>query len=180
MTAWGLPAYRGRQIFDALHRRATRSLADIHEVPRDLRERLEREMPISLPEIIRREPSEDGSVKYGLRLSDGALVEAVYMPGDAAVAKVNEFTDARAVTAAEPRAGTSAALPTEPAERFTVCLSSQTGCAVDCAFCVTGRLGEGATFPRARSWGSSTPSSMRPDAHRRDCGSFSWGWGSPS
>lgn len=143
MTAWGLPAYRGRQIFDALHRRATRSLADIHEVPRDLRERLEREMPISLPEIIRREPSEDGSVKYGLRLSDGALVEAVYMPGDAAVAKVNEFTDARAVTAAEPRAGTSAALPTEPAERFTVCLSSQTGCAVDCAFCVTGRLGGG-------------------------------------
>jgi 23S rRNA (adenine2503-C2)-methyltransferase len=27
--------------------------------------------------------------------------------------------------------------------KFTVCLSSQTGCAVDCAFCVTGRLGGG-------------------------------------
>jgi 23S rRNA (adenine2503-C2)-methyltransferase len=32
---------------------------------------------------------------------------------------------------------------TEPAEKYTVCLSSQTGCAVDCAFCVTGRLGGG-------------------------------------
>ncbi|MGH9368512.1 MAG: radical SAM protein, partial [Thermoanaerobaculia bacterium] len=27
--------------------------------------------------------------------------------------------------------------------KYTVCLSSQTGCAVDCAFCVTGRLGGG-------------------------------------
>jgi len=143
MTAWNLPAYRGRQIFDAIHGRGARSAADIHEVPRDLRERLERETPIALPAIIRREPSRDGSVKYGLRLFDGALVEAVYMPGDAAVAQVNEFTDARARAAVEPAAPTPGSIPTEPAKRFTVCLSSQTGCAVDCAFCVTGRLGGG-------------------------------------
>ncbi len=30
-----------------------------------------------------------------------------------------------------------------PVPRFTICLSSQTGCAVDCVFCVTGRLGGG-------------------------------------
>lgn len=145
LTAWGLPAYRGRQVFDAIHGRGARSASDIHEVPRDLRERLDREMPIVLPAVVRREPSRDGSVKYGLRLSDGALVEAVYMPGDAAVAEVNEFTDARAVAAVEPagRTGASSSGPTEPARRFTVCLSSQTGCAVDCAFCVTGRLGGG-------------------------------------
>ena len=35
------------------------------------------------------------------------------------------------------------------AERFTVCLSSQTGCAVDCAFCVTGRLGAGRNLTAA-------------------------------
>lgn len=143
MTGWGLPAFRGRQVFDALHGRAERTMAGIHEVPRELRERLEREMPIVLPAVVRREPSRDGSVKYGLRLSDGALVEAVYMPGDAAVAQVNEFTDARAGTAAEPAARAKEADPTGPAQRFTVCLSSQTGCAVDCAFCVTGRLGGG-------------------------------------
>ncbi|HKC23400.1 MAG TPA: 23S rRNA (adenine(2503)-C(2))-methyltransferase RlmN [Thermoanaerobaculia bacterium] len=28
-------------------------------------------------------------------------------------------------------------------ERITICLSSQAGCAVDCAFCVTGRMGAG-------------------------------------
>ena len=144
VTAWGLPAFRGRQIFDALHGRGARSMSDVHEVPRELRERLDREMPVALPAVVRREPSRDGSVKYGLRLADGALVEAVYMPGDAALAQVNEFTDARAAGAAVPEpARRTDARSTEPAKRFTVCLSSQTGCAVDCAFCVTGRLGGG-------------------------------------
>ena len=50
----------------------------------------------ALPEIARRDGSADGSVKFGLRLSDGALIEAVYMPGRGAVARVNEFADARA------------------------------------------------------------------------------------
>ena len=144
MKAWGLPAFRGRQVFDALHGRGARSMSDVHEVPRELRERLDREMPVALPAVVRREPSRDGSVKYGLRLADGALVEAVYMPGDAALAQVNEFADARAVGAADPEpARRTDARSTEPAKRFTVCLSSQTGCAVDCAFCVTGRLGGG-------------------------------------
>jgi len=139
---WELPAYRGRQIFDAIHRRGARSAAEIHEVPRELRERLDSEMPIGLPSVVRREASRDGSVKYGLRLGDGALIEAVYMPGDPGGAEVNEFEDARATAADETRdAGPRS--PVARAGRFTVCLSSQTGCAVDCAFCVTGRLGGG-------------------------------------
>jgi len=79
---WSVPAYRGRQIFDAIHRRGVRSVRDIHEIPRDLRERLDREMPIALPAIVKSAASRDGSVKYGLKLEDGALIEAVYMPGD--------------------------------------------------------------------------------------------------
>jgi len=136
----GLERFRARQIFDALHVRGVRDYAAIRELPGDLRERLARELPIRLPEIARREPSSDGSVKLGLRLADGALVEAVFMPGDRSSAQVNEYSDAR--VAAGERIP-EAAKPTPPAERFTVCLSSQTGCAVDCAFCVTGRLGGG-------------------------------------
>jgi 23S rRNA (adenine2503-C2)-methyltransferase len=142
---WGVPAYRGRQIFDALHRRGARSAAEIHEVPRELRNRIDAEMPIGLPQIVRREPSRDGSVKYGLRLEDGALVEAVFMPGDAGAAAVNEFEDARSVrpdAAPSPRPSPGGRGGEAPG-KFTVCLSSQTGCAVDCAFCVTGRLGAG-------------------------------------
>jgi 23S rRNA (adenine2503-C2)-methyltransferase len=144
--SWSLPAFRGRQIFDAIHRRGARSPAGIHEVPRDVRDRLERELPIGLPAIVRREASRDGSVKYGLRLEDGALVEAVYMPDDGASAEVNEFADARADLGGDstpsPRPSPGGR-GSNASSRFTVCLSSQTGCAVDCAFCVTGRLGGG-------------------------------------
>jgi len=143
---WSVPAFRGRQIFDAIHRRGARSASEIHEIPRELRDRLEREMPIGLlPGIVRRETARDGSVKYGIRLEDGALVEAVYMPGDGGGAEVNEFADARAAIGdGTPSTGPSPARRgTHQPGRFTVCLSSQTGCAVDCAFCVTGRLGGG-------------------------------------
>jgi 23S rRNA (adenine2503-C2)-methyltransferase len=139
---WSVPAYRGRQIFDAIHRRGARSAVEIHEIPRVLRNRLDQEMPIGLPAIVKSAASSDGSVKYGLRLEDGALIEAVYMPGDPGAAQVNEFEDARAVTP-EPRVRSPGAPAVGSPEKFTVCLSSQTGCAVDCAFCVTGRLGGG-------------------------------------
>ncbi len=140
-AGWGLPRYRGRQIFDALHRSGRLDYAAMRELPGDLRERLALELPIRLPEVARREESVDGSVKLGLRLDDGALIEAVYMPAGESTAQVNEFTDARA---SSPDGGASRGRRSTPATtRFTVCLSSQTGCAVDCAFCVTGRLGAG-------------------------------------
>jgi 23S rRNA (adenine2503-C2)-methyltransferase len=144
VAAWSLPRYRARQIFDALHRRGLRSWREVQELPGSLRERLESEIPIRLPEMARRVASSDGSVKYGLRLSDGALIEAVLMPGNRSFSEANEFEDAR--TAAEeppPSASPAVRGSTPPLEKFTVCLSSQTGCAVDCAFCVTGRLGGG-------------------------------------
>jgi 23S rRNA (adenine2503-C2)-methyltransferase len=144
MAHWELPPFRGRQVFDALHRRGVRSYAAIREIPGPLRDRLAAEMPIRLPEIARREESRDGSVKYGLRLSDGNLIEAVFMPGEAGAAAVNEFEDARAAAAAAPeRSGLEGARRAPARRSFTVCLSSQTGCAVDCVFCVTGRLGGG-------------------------------------
>lgn len=152
--SWSLPRYRGRQLFDALHRRGVRDYAAMRELPGPIRERLARELPLALPEIARREESSDGSVKYGLRLADGALVEAVFMPGLASLSAANEFEDARTkqggsapAAGGSPgparRAGESKRGSTPPGEKFTVCLSSQTGCAVDCAFCVTGRLGGG-------------------------------------
>jgi 23S rRNA (adenine2503-C2)-methyltransferase len=164
---WSLPRYRGRQVFDALHRQGVRDYSAMQVLPKDLRERLARELPLAIPEIVRSEPSSDGSIKYGLRLFDGALIEAVFMPGEARHATVNEFEDARAAapggaaskesrvrdlrpsgvlnleseTRAAQRSAASQSRIQNP--RFTVCLSSQTGCAVDCAFCVTGRLGGG-------------------------------------
>ena len=138
-----LPRYRGRQVFDALHRRARFDYGAMRELPAGLRETLAREIPIRLPEVARREESVDGSVKFGLRLDDGALIEAVYMPVDEATARVNEFADARAASGGSGPSVMRPRASTPPVGHFTVCLSSQTGCAVDCVFCVTGRLGGG-------------------------------------
>src|SRR5450759_3434837 len=147
---WELPRYRGRQIFDAIHGQGVRDYARMIVLPGDLRERLARELPLDLPDIVRSELSSDGIIKYGLKLSDGALIEAVFMPGEAWRAEVNEFEDARAAApagAASKESGvrdSKRPMPsTERTDKYTVCLSSQTGCAVDCAFCVTGRLGAG-------------------------------------
>ncbi len=129
----------------------------MRELPKDLRERLARELPIFCPEIARREVSTDGSAKYGLRLADGALIEAVFMPGETSRARVNEFTDARVDPSGAgglaPGARRMAAEGSGSAKRFTVCLSSQTGCAVDCGFCVTGRLGGGRNLSAAEILG---------------------------
>lgn len=142
--SWSLPPYRGRQIFDALHRKGNRDYGLARELPGALQERLAREVPLVLPSIARRDPSSDGSVKYGLRLADGRLIEAVFMPGTRSFSEANEFEDARAHPGSPPALGTPPSVgPAAPLPKFTVCLSSQTGCAVDCAFCVTGRLGAG-------------------------------------
>ncbi|MGH9441919.1 MAG: 23S rRNA (adenine(2503)-C(2))-methyltransferase RlmN [Thermoanaerobaculia bacterium] len=142
----GEAPFRGRQIFDALHRRSVANFGAMSELSADARERWATAVPMALPETVRREASGDGSVKYGLRFSDGALVEAVFMPrGEEGAAVSDELADARERSAPAP--GASGGVPGSServaSERATVCLSSQTGCAVDCRFCVTGRLGAG-------------------------------------
>jgi 23S rRNA (adenine2503-C2)-methyltransferase len=133
------PVYRGRQIFDGIHARRATSYAEMTELSRKDRDAWAAAVPLGLPEIARRDVSADGSVKYGLRFADRALVEAVFMPrGEEEAFAASEFEDARA---SEGLAG-GRAMASDPA-RATICLSSQTGCAVDCRFCVTGRLGAG-------------------------------------
>jgi 23S rRNA (adenine2503-C2)-methyltransferase len=139
----GEAPFRGRQIFDAIHRRAAAQFAEITELSADARRLWAEAVPMALPEIARRETSWDGSVKYGLRYSDGALVETVYMPkGEETASASSEFADAREPESEPDRHPAADSGPAAPG-RATVCLSSQTGCAVDCRFCVTGRLGGG-------------------------------------
>jgi 23S rRNA (adenine2503-C2)-methyltransferase len=60
-------------------------------------------------------PDADGSVRFAVHLGDGNVVEAVAIHQPAS--------------------------PLRAKERWTVCLSSQVGCARGCVFCETGRLG---------------------------------------
>ena len=80
MAAWGEPAYRGRQLFGALHGRGVRSFGEIHTLPAALRTRLERETTLHAARLLERQVDRgDGTVKYLLALGDGETVEAVLM-----------------------------------------------------------------------------------------------------
>ena len=74
--AYGEPAYRGRQVFEWIHRRGVLSPQDMTNLPGRLRERL----VSSRSEEVRRLVSVDGlTSKLLLRLHDGQLIEAVEM-----------------------------------------------------------------------------------------------------
>ena len=61
------------------------------------------------------------------------IVERVTDPADGFVKYLFRFPDGVVAEAVR--------IPLEVPERFTVCLSSQAGCAMGCTFCATGRLG---------------------------------------
>jgi len=76
----GEPAYRARQLYDALYRRRVSGLDAITELPAALRGHLARCCTPGLPERAARYESRDGTRRYLLRLADGRTVEAVFMP----------------------------------------------------------------------------------------------------
>jgi 23S rRNA (adenine2503-C2)-methyltransferase len=79
----GEPAWRARQLYDALYRRRVSSFDQITELPAALRQRLAEECTPGWPERAARYDSRDGTRRYLLRLADGKTVEAVFMPEEA-------------------------------------------------------------------------------------------------
>jgi 23S rRNA (adenine2503-C2)-methyltransferase len=74
------PAFRSRQIYEAVYRRRTTDPSEISNLPKALRARLGSDLPLGLPAIERRYDSTDGTRRYLLRLADGKTVETVWMP----------------------------------------------------------------------------------------------------
>ena len=66
---------------------------------------------VTLPRIVERHASTDGTTKLALELVDGKRIETVHMPREVR------------------------------SPRVTLCLSSQVGCALGCTFCATGAMG---------------------------------------
>ncbi len=74
------PAFRARQIYEAVYRQNLTGIGDISNIPRPLRESLVNCCRIGLPELVHRYEASDGTRRYLLRLDDGRTVEAVLMP----------------------------------------------------------------------------------------------------
>jgi 23S rRNA (adenine2503-C2)-methyltransferase len=109
------PPFRAKQVEEWMHVRGVDSFEAMTNVPKETRALLAERYTLELPRIVEvTPPAPDGSRKYLFELSDKQRIESVYMP-----------------------------LPKSTAERTSVCLSSQAGCAVGCTFCVTGFFGAG-------------------------------------
>jgi 23S rRNA (adenine2503-C2)-methyltransferase len=123
----GEPAYRGAQIYHALYAERQLDVAAMSNLPLALRERLASEASVRLPKIVRTYRSGDGTVRYVLGLEGGTAAPA---------SDVGEALVARPV---KPATVETVFMP--EANRQTICISTQAGCAVDCHFCLTATLG---------------------------------------
>lgn len=78
----GLPASRVRQVFSLLHRPGTLDFAGMKTVKKEIRSLLAEHACISRLEPSVVEQSRDGTVKFGFRLDDGAVIESVLIPAE--------------------------------------------------------------------------------------------------
>jgi 23S rRNA (adenine2503-C2)-methyltransferase len=77
----GEPAYRAKQIMDAVYRQRAESLAEISTLPQEFRERLaESGVSVGAARIEKKFESVDGTVRYLIGFGDGQSVETVWMP----------------------------------------------------------------------------------------------------
>ena len=110
----GEKKFRAGQVMKWIHQFFVTDFAEMTNISGKLREKLERICEVTVPEVVHREYSKDGTRKWVFRVGDGAgsLVETVLIP-------------------VEDKTGF----------RKTLCISSQVGCALDCSFCSTGKQG---------------------------------------
>lgn len=78
LKALSLPAFHAAQIFRWLHQGVT-SFDEMTDLSKANRAKLAEVFEISVPSIVRRQESSDGTVKYLWQLSDGNCIECVFM-----------------------------------------------------------------------------------------------------
>jgi 23S rRNA (adenine2503-C2)-methyltransferase len=138
MVDLGEPAWRGRQLVEALYRQRVTCVSDITTFSKQLRDKLNAAgWEVGRPSIAQIFRSMDGTERYLVQGSGGAgeTVEAVWMPeGDGGEAGDGSLSDAAT-------SETDQMSLTASRSRATICVSSQVGCAVNCQFCLTAKLG---------------------------------------
>ncbi len=111
------PKYKIDQIWQGKFNPALNSFAEITTLSKDLREKIKDFPWLSVKQILLQKSKSDNTQKALLELSDGQTIETVLM------SRINKR---------ETR---------EDDFRNTICLSTQVGCAMNCAFCATGKMG---------------------------------------
>lgn len=117
---------RARQLWRALYRDR---VANPDILSNRLRAFVPQDASIGHPILAQTATSVDGTERYLVRLADGETIETVWMPEGEA-----EDFNGRDLRNRGRLADTGY-------KRATICISSQVGCAVNCQFCLTAKLG---------------------------------------
>jgi 23S rRNA (adenine2503-C2)-methyltransferase len=155
LAGMGESAYRGRQVAEAIYRQRLSEISAISPLPMELRRRLEESgWQVGRPRIAQIFKSIDGTERYLVDCREESLqtVETVWMPeGDGGEA--GDGTDSnldfcsptlspeRRRKDGAPEVSSDSTGSAKPWSRATICVSSQVGCAVNCQFCLTAKLG---------------------------------------
>ncbi|WP_248885261.1 23S rRNA (adenine(2503)-C(2))-methyltransferase RlmN [Acidithiobacillus acidisediminis] len=80
LVEWGEPRFRAAQILQWLHARQIHEFAQMSNISKALRARLEQDCDLAEPEIVREQQAADGTRKWLLALPDGNAIETVFIP----------------------------------------------------------------------------------------------------
>jgi len=116
LRAQGEPAFRAKQILDWLYKKRARSWDEMTNLSKPLRTWLDATFDLMPATLVFNKQSHDVTDKLLLELRDGSLIETV-------IIRV-------------PQEGVGL-----DASRKTICISTQVGCAMACAFCASGLAG---------------------------------------
>ena len=116
MASWGEPAYRAKQVVEWAYQRRAKDYDAMTNLSVGLRGKLAEWKALHTMEISQVQGSRDTTQKFLFRLHDRRYVESVFI-------RANVSEDG------------------ERADRRTLCVSSQVGCAYDCKFCASGLAG---------------------------------------
>jgi len=109
----GTQKFRGKQIKDFIYKHRVKSIMEMTQLPKDLRESWDGlGVTIGRNEVYAKKSASDGTTKLLMKLDDNRIVETVGIPS-------NEYGK----------------------NRLTCCVSSQVGCPMRCEFCATGKGG---------------------------------------
>jgi 23S rRNA (adenine2503-C2)-methyltransferase len=144
MSELGEPSWRGGQIAEAMYRHWVAELSEFTTLPKSLRRRMvEIGWEVGRPTIAQVFQSVDGTERYLVQGGgDGReTVETVWMPeGDGG--ETGDGSDEKSPkTPGAPGLDFETWEGNKPRTRATICISSQVGCAVNCNFCLTAKLG---------------------------------------
>lgn len=106
----GLPKFRGRQLFQWIQQKAVQNWDELKNIGKPDLEKIQETLFLEPLYKLKEHVSKDGTRKFLFRLSDRQSIECVLMDYDRKNSR----------------------------NRRTVCVSTQVGCPVGCAFCATG------------------------------------------